>query len=497
MTTEIHKNYVAVPTMRKFHRSDAFMRGVMGPVRSGKSTGMCQEIFSRGCRQRPGPDGIRHSRWAIIRNTYGELRDTTLKTWMMWFGHLNRETNPEYRGCIWREEPKTHVLNFTAAKAGPIEMEVMFRALDRPEDVAKLLSMELTGAFVNEAREIPKGIIDTLRERVGQYPAKIDGGCTYHGVMMDTNPPDEDHWWYQAAEEDAPNGELPDWAFFKQPGALMEVDGKFVANPLAENIENLNEGYGYYFKVAQGQTEQHKKVYYCSEYGYSMDGKPVHPEFKVDKHRAKEVLAPTPGIPITIGLDFGLTPAAVFGQRLPSGHWQIIDEICTQDLGVQRFGELLLLPKMQGEYGGFEFDVWGDCGAHRQETDEKTAFDILNAMGVSARPVQNNNPTLRREALYFPLFRAPDGIFGCLISPKCKTLIKALASKYIYKKVKVAGEERYHDKPDKNWWSHVAEAAEYMMLGAGEGKSLTSRPVTSNRRQPRMRQSTEHAWMGS
>jgi len=38
-------NYKASPTLSKFHNSDAFFRGVKGPIGSGKSVGMCFELF--------------------------------------------------------------------------------------------------------------------------------------------------------------------------------------------------------------------------------------------------------------------------------------------------------------------------------------------------------------------------------------------------------------------------------------------------------------------
>ena len=40
-----------------------------------------------------------------------------------------------------------------------LDLEVIFLALDRPEDVKKLLSLELTGIWINEAREIPKVLL--------------------------------------------------------------------------------------------------------------------------------------------------------------------------------------------------------------------------------------------------------------------------------------------------------------------------------------------------
>ena len=198
--------YNAHPTLQKFHASDAFYRGTRGPVGSGKSTAMCMEIMRRAKEQVAGPDSIRRTRFAVIRNTYRELKDTTLKTWLAWF--------PESYFGVFNNGDMIHNVKFD-----DVEMEVMFRALDRPQDVKKVLSLELTGAWINEAREVPKGIIDAIGDRVGRYPAVKDGGCTWRGVIMDTNPGDTDHWWYRLAEEDRPEG----WNFFAQPGGLTEV----------------------------------------------------------------------------------------------------------------------------------------------------------------------------------------------------------------------------------------------------------------------------------
>ena len=75
----------ALPTGTKFHRDNSRKRLIMGPFGSGKSSIMCQEIFRKASRQRPGSDGIRKTRWVVIRNTYSQLKDTTIKTWLDWF----------------------------------------------------------------------------------------------------------------------------------------------------------------------------------------------------------------------------------------------------------------------------------------------------------------------------------------------------------------------------------------------------------------------------
>jgi hypothetical protein len=38
----------------------------------------------------------------------------------------------------------------------------------------------------------------------------------------------------------------------------------------------------------------------------------------------------------------------------------------------------------------------------------------------------------------------------------------------------VSGQERFQDKPDKGRYSHVAEAGQYLFVGAGEGSEVTS-----------------------
>ncbi len=446
--------YNALPTMGKFHQSDAFYRGVMGPVRSGKSTGMSMEVMSRAMRQKVW-NGVRRSRWAIVRNTYGQLRDTTLKTWMLWFPE-------EYFGTFkWQE--MTHYVEF-----GDVKAEVMFRALDRPDDVAKLLSMELTGAWVNEAREVPKVIIDTLGDRVGQYPPSIQGGCTWRGVMMDTNPCDEDHWWYRMAEEERPGG----WDFFRQPGGLRETKEGFEINPLGENFQNLNEKEYYYLNRIAGKTKDYIRVYYCGEYGFVIDGKPVIPEYIDSVHCSQELLEPSKAFTVYVGLDFGLTPAALFTQRLPNGRWLWFDELCAQDMGISRFADILG-PKLRGEYRDFKIEVWGDpAGEQRSQTDEQTPYQILEAKRIMANAAPTNDFTLRREAIAVSLGRLIDGKPGLIISPKCKMARKGLAGGYHYRRVQIAGQERYHDKPEKGMYSHPVEAGGYAMMGAGEGDSL-------------------------
>lgn len=420
----------------------------MGPIGSGKSTACVMEILRRSAEQAPDNGGVRRSRWAVVRNTYPELKTTTIKTWHQWMppeiGH-------------WRDEgPPTHHV-----KTHDLDMEVMFVALDRPQDVRKLLSMELTGAWVNEAREIPKAVLDGLTGRVGRYPPVRDGGATWSGIIMDTNPPDSDHWWYRLAEEERPDG----FAFFRQPSGLA---------PNAENIQFLPAGY--YTRAALGKGEDWVKVYVRGEYGFVRDGKPVYPEF-VDALHAVEI-APDKRFDLHVGIDFGLTPAAVFVQRTPTGCARVVGELVTQDMGAMRFGELLHA-ELAGRYNGFTIgSITGDpAGDIRAQTDETTPFDMLRACKVNAFPALTNDFNMRREAVAQPLSRLVDGKPGLVVSTGCRWLRKAMAGAYCYRRVQVSGQERYRDVPDKGEYSHVAEALQYAMLGTGEGNRMMGTPI--------------------
>ena len=467
--------YKAERTCSFFHLDSSAVRGMMGPVGSGKSTGCCADIMARAVTQPVDSTGKRRSRWSVIRNTYRELSDTTLQTWLDWF--------PEETCGRFNRGEMTHEVRLHLADDTEVELDVMFRALDRPVDVKKLLSLELTAAWVNEAREIPKAIIDMLQTRIGRFPSYRDpafagarsllledgtwppnmkpldvvkAGGYWSGLIMDTNPPDEDHWWYKIFEEEKPH----DWRLFRQPSGL---------GPDAENVQNLKPGY---YQATSGKSPEWIKVYFEGEYGFVSDGKPVYSEF-TDSFHITEWATPIPGVEIRVGIDFGLTPAAAFLQQDVIGRWRVIDELCAYDMGISRFSELLNA-KIQSEYADFKFAFFGDpAGDQRVQTDEETPFKILRANGIQAIPARTNDFTLRREAVAVPLMRIIDGKPQLAIHPKCRQLRKGMAGKYCYRRVQVIGDERYHDKPDKGIYSHICEALQYVMLESGSNPALS------------------------
>jgi hypothetical protein len=444
--------YTPSPTLTHFHASNAFVRGVRGPIGSGKSVAMCWEIYTRAMEQAAGPDGVRRSRWVVIRNTYGELESTTLQTWLDWFPS-------DVVGRVVYGAPITQLCKFKHDDGSTVELDVWFLALDRPDHVKKLLSLECTGIWINEARELPKAILDAATGRVGRFPSKRDGGATWFGVIMDTNPPDTDHWWYRLAEEEHP----AEHEFFSQPPGDA---------PDAENVDNLPAGY--YPRLRAGKSDEWIRVYVRGDYGFVLDGKPVYPEYRDNLHcRDFEI---DPKLPLYGGMDFGLTPAGVVAQRMRNGQIRIHRELVTEDMGVKRFGGEWHRT-MSEHYPGMEWErVTGDPSGDARNTEENTCFELLASERVRAVPAITNDPIKRQEAFAHPLSRIIDGEPGMLIHTRCRMLRKALAGAYHYKRVQVAGADRYHDKPHKNMHSHVAEAGQYLVLGMGEYRETAKRP---------------------
>ena len=115
-------------------------------------------------------------------------------------------------------------------------------------------------------------------------------------------------------------------------------------------------------------------------------------------------------------------------------------------------------------------EAWVDpAGEQRSQVDERTPFLILRKAGIPITPAPTNDFTLRREAVASRLSRlAMDGQPQLLVSPRCLKLRKGMAGGYNYRRVMSAGEARYVDKPNKGPLSHVCEALQYLLAGAGE-----------------------------
>ena len=346
-----------------------------------------------------------------------------------------------------------------------------FLAFDRPDHVKKARGLQVTGVWLNETKELPKSVVDMLDLRHGRYPSKKEGvSCSWHGMLGDTNAPDEDHWLYRLAEEERPD----DWDIFKQAGGVIKLNGRWVENPEAENLANLPKGY--YVRGLQGKGEDWIKVNLGNEYGFVSTGKPVHPRYVDSVHCQDIDFMPDINTEIVLGFDWGRTPACAFLQRTSLGGWVCFDEFGAEDMSALTYAPELA-KYIRANYPQHKFKGWGDpSGGNKGQGTDDTPFSVMNSQGIPCTPTATNDPMKRRAAVEVPLRDiGMDGKPRLIVLPKAKMIRKGLGGGFCYKRVMTAGDEKYHDEPDKNKYSHYVEGLEYGLQGEGEGSDAINR----------------------
>lgn len=495
------------PTVeRAIFDEESLYRIVIGPVGSGKTfTFISTEIMRIAMMQHvfPGTEtsntaGVRRSRFAIIRNTSPELKATTIKTWTeLW--------DEEAVGPVVYSSPITHKINVPATRTTPgLEVEVMFLGLDRPADIAKLKSLEVTAVACNEISELPVEVVRYIRRRVGRFPPKRLGiEAVRPCVIGDSNAVDEDHWLAQMCDN-PPQG----FSFYRQPPAVLEVEKKgdkwickeksypehygkefdagvvidgagrqWVVNPKAENLANLRKNY--YEDQIAGATLAEIQRDLQAKWVYVQDGKPCIPGYNDDFHSSDDVPI-LKNVPLQIGIDIGggtLNPAAIIAQRNSRGGWLVHGECIGTNMGVKNFVKVIQAELAEIAPDHEILTMWGDPAGEKGDEYYNTAvFDHLRRDGnFPVRGAPSQEIDLRIEVVESAASRWIDGKPALMINKRCKRLRKALSGGWHFRRMQVSGgEARYQDKPFKNHPdSDLGDAAGYLLLGGGEHRLLT------------------------
>jgi hypothetical protein len=440
-------------------RSDAFGRIIAGPVGSGKTTACIFELLRRACEQEPAEDGLRYTRFAIVRQTLKQLKDTILKDCVAWLeGIANYKVSDS---TIYIE-------------IGDVRSEWIMIPLDTPEDQRRLLSMQLTMSWMSECSEMDIGLIAPLSGRIGRYPSGKHGAPTFSGIIADTNLPSEgSDWWKLMTEPPS------DWVVYRQPSGLAEN---------AENLDWLNQTpetkrlpLGHPDRVARGRLYYQRFVnmygedsdwcrrYVYSEFGDDPSGTAVFRDsFKSSFHVVDE-LKPIATMPLIVGQDFGRDPCSLIAQLDHRGRLLILEEVIAEDIGLELHVNRSLRPALlQPRYLGRSVAMVGDpAGKAKSSIYETTTFDDLKRMGFTAFPAPTNDLDPRLRAVEAWLLGQRDGGPAILIDrQRCPTLIRALSGGYRFAKTR-SGQRKA--VPDKNEYSHITDALQYVCLAAHGG----------------------------
>lgn len=451
--------YYPTRTGAKYHASKASVRLILGPVGSGKSVANCIEDYRMVAEDMPAcKDGIKRARIAIVRNTYPELKLTTIKTWRTWFPE-------EVFGRISQISPMQQTIRLEG-----IEVEVYFLALNNDKDVKKLLSLELTHIFFNELREINEQIFDAAIMRIGRYPSKAmlpDGASYKPRVLCDSNYFDKRSWIYERFFTREGRAHYKDYEVFEQPAPFIRNDkDELIENPLAENIENLQEGYGYYWRIYESNAPEIFDVLVMCNFASGFSGKRVFPGYSAKIHRSLYKIKPNIDYEVCLGFDFGRSPACAITQYI-NGQFIVLEEVFSEEnIGLDDFYHCLLAPILsREEYRGAKIvSVCDPAGVRRNDTDDNYCINKLNEFGLNAISAPTNKIKPRIEVMRKQLGLMLSGAPALLLSSVIEFIHEGFLGGYKYREIRqISGARAYTEEPDKNEYSHIFDALIYAL----------------------------------
>ena len=458
-------NFEVIESLDDFFYSEKFISLAVGPVGSTKTTAGIMKIVHHAAQMAPSKDGKRRSRCIWVRNTREQLRDTSIPDFLKWIpdGIMGSFLKTEYKFVI---------------NVGDIECEVLFRGLDDANDVRRLLSLQASFIIFDEFREIHPDIYNAAQGRVGRYPDKMmngvgcvtDDGRPNAHIWGMTNPPDMDTFWETLLTDPPDNVHVT-----IQPSGL---------SPEADWTRFLPDDY--YDNLAQGKTEDWIDVYINAKFGKSLSGLPVFRSFDRTVHCADHKIKPLfSDNPLIIGVDAGLTPAAVVGEVAYDGRLVIYDAKISDGMGALRFVREVIKPMLVNKFPSRRAVVIIDPAAfQRVQTDERTVADIWRNEGFMVKPAKTNSVAARIAAVDKYLTRVVDGNYGLVVDPDdASPLVQALAGKYRYK-INTKGVR--DESPEKSHpWSDVADAFQYLCLHADGGETFGNSTQSEMRREVR------------
>lgn len=426
--------YTAGPVTKRFHEDVVSrVKLLIGPFGTGKTTAAGWDLIMLASqRVKKSKDGVRRSRFAVIRNTWPQLRDTTIKTYTNWFPEL-------YFGKYTVTDHK-----YLIRQKG-WEVELIFKALDEPESVRDLLSLELTGAHFDEVREIDETIFTHLMGRTKRYPSKKETGdensfLTTPQVVLTTNYPSTQHWLYKKFVETPLDG----YTIYEQTQA--------------ENSHNLHPDYYTDLERDFADRPDMLRTLVRGQWGVTVMGRQVYTEFRRETHVSKKPLKPMRTTVIRGWDNTGLSPACVITQLSPTGQWLILKEFCGEDVGILDFTEMVVSWCNQAFHQGVFYKDYCDPAGKARQSNLKSPADYMKQLGIMvADGIQDFK--IRREMVAKRLTYNPNGEPAILVDPSCTTLIDGFEGGYAYPQIGSSGV--YKPEPAKNRYSHIHDALQY------------------------------------
>lgn len=221
---------------------------------------------------------------------------------------------------------------------------------------------------------------------------------------------------------------------------------------------------------------------YLREYELHWDtfsGFPVYPEFS-KLHITNLQPVPMAGLPMLIGFDFGLTPAAIIAQFQEETLF-VFEEIVETNMGSDRFAQKVLT------HIKFNYRIHSDlkknwlcfidpAGLERNQKDETACAQSLSGVGFVPAPGPILFEPRRLGVVHFLKSMTKDGPAMQVYDRGCPMLIKGFEGGYHYPE-KFSEIEPNRLRPLKNSFSHPHDAFQYLACGVKDVVTRVKRQV--------------------
>jgi len=447
---------------------------LQGPVGSGKTGTFIAKALAGTMRQHPQPivkgaiarvpraHAVRRSRLTILKNDYRRLWENFIPSWWEWIPQHDPQNGIEWVGSHGGPAVQLATMALPDGTAGLLETHFMALGDITSDEALEdfFAGIQSTWIWINELQTFIELAFGKCFQRAGRYPREADGGSVDPGVWADMNAPVVDTWQHR---EIVSRRWIENRHYFRQAGAR---------DPGAENLQHLPKGYYERQVRFMKKHEVERKV--DNKFGRRLDGMPVH-DFDDALFVAPDELQPDHNLVLIIGIDAGGSPAAVLKQRRADTQLRVLDEVvCEHGVGPERFGRRLGALLDTAKYIAFRApgriravaDPSAQYGSDKVEGERDWMERVGAEAGVRILPAKTNAPEPRRQAIDDCL-KVEGTVPMFWLSPTCTVLRGALNGGYRWRKLNIANVERYDEKPDKNDYSHVAEACQYGAMEEG------------------------------
>lgn len=325
---ELRIEFIANPVQHNFILSHAEADLFAARMGEGKSAALCWANFKH-TQENPG------ARWAFIRDTWENLRDTTQVEFFEWFP-IGTAGTYSVGKKLWRWT------------LGEMRGEIMWMGMDDPKDAAKLQSRAL-GAFAMDepAPAAHSGGIDAFVFTTAMSRLRQKGMNRYTAKLA-TNNPDETHWTFQK---------------FVDPG----TDGYACwQTQEPENLANLRPGYYEQLRKAYADRPDLVDRFVEGKFGFQRLGRSVTPAWNDAVHLSPFPLMPSKGEMLHLLWDFGLNPTCIITD-FAGGHWRILACLTSEDSHLEQHIETIVKPYLQSVFPDALYDHTVDPANNRNE----------------------------------------------------------------------------------------------------------------------------------